>query len=131
MLILMFKAGAKIGVQIYHAGRETLSLLTGEKPVAPSAIQDPTMPETPIQMTTKEVKEMVEKFAQAIRRCKEVGYDIIELHGAHGYLLRLKRVDLMKFCTVLDVDKGKKLWSLVVDLLVWKLPSLQQKEVMM
>lgn len=81
------EAGAKIGVQVYHAGRESRSAITGQRPVAPSAIQDPTQPETPHELTIDEIKELVEKFAQAIRRCKETGYDIVELHGAHGYLL--------------------------------------------
>ncbi|AHV97779.1 FAD-dependent oxidoreductase [Paenibacillus sabinae] len=80
-------AGAKIAVQIYHAGREASSTIMGMRPIAPSAIQDPTQSETPVEMTTDEVKEMIEKFAQAIRRCKEAGYDAIELHGAHGYLI--------------------------------------------
>lgn len=81
------KAGAKIAVQVYHAGRESNSSINGRRPVAPSAIQDPTQPETPHELTTEEVKELVEQFAQAIRRCKEAGYDAIELHGAHGYLI--------------------------------------------
>ncbi|SKB64706.1 2,4-dienoyl-CoA reductase [Acetoanaerobium noterae] len=81
------KAGSKIAVQVYHAGRESNSSITGFRPLAPSAIQDPTQPEVPEELTTKEVKDMVEKFAQAIRRCKDAGYDAVELHGAHGYLI--------------------------------------------
>lgn len=79
--------GAKIAVQVYHAGREADSSILGVRPVAPSAIQDPTKPETPHEMTTEEVRDMAEKFAQAIRRAKEAGYDAAELHGAHGYLI--------------------------------------------
>lgn len=81
------KAGAKIAVQVYHAGRESSSVITGRRPVAPSPVQDPTQKETPKELTNEEVRELVEKFAQAIRRCKEAGYDAIELHGAHGYLI--------------------------------------------
>ncbi|MBZ0312659.1 hypothetical protein AB2T96_07730 [Clostridium butyricum] len=55
--------------------------------VAPSAIQDPTNLELPHELTTEEVRELVEKFAQAARRAKEAGYDAVELHGAHGYLV--------------------------------------------
>jgi len=43
------KAGAKIAVQVYHAGRESNSSITGQRPVAPSAIQDPTQSETPLE----------------------------------------------------------------------------------
>lgn len=81
------RAGAKMAVQVYHAGREASSTIIGTRPVAPSAIQDPTQSETPVELTTEEVKELVEKFAQPIRRCKEAGYDAVELHGAHGYLI--------------------------------------------
>lgn len=79
--------GAKLAVQVYHAGRESDSSIKGRRPVAPSAIQDPTGRETPHELTTAEVQELVEAFAQAIRRCKEAGYDAVELHGAHGYLI--------------------------------------------
>ena len=80
-------AGAKIALQVYHAGRQTHSSVMGEHPVAPSPIQDPILPETPRELETAEVKELVEKFAQAVRRGKEAGYDAVELHGAHGYLI--------------------------------------------
>jgi 2,4-dienoyl-CoA reductase-like NADH-dependent reductase (Old Yellow Enzyme family)/thioredoxin reductase len=79
--------GAKIAVQAYHAGRESDSAITGRRPVAPSPIQDPTERETPRELTTEEVGNLVEEFAQAVRRCKEAGYDAVELHGAHGYLI--------------------------------------------
>lgn len=81
------EAGAKIAVQLYHAGRQSHSSLLGEKPVAPSAIQDPVMGETPRALLTEEIKDLVEKYAQAARRSKEAGYDAVELHGAHGYLI--------------------------------------------
>lgn len=79
--------GAKIAVQVYHAGRESDSSIKGRRPVAPSAIPDPTEPETPHELSTREVKDLVEEFAQAIRRCCDAGYDAVELHGAHGYLI--------------------------------------------
>lgn len=82
------EAGAKIAVQVYHAGREaTYESTGGLQPVAPSAIQDPVKSTLPHELTTEEVYELVEKFAQAIRRAKDVEYDAVELHGAHGYLI--------------------------------------------
>jgi len=80
-------AGAKIAVQLYHAGRQSHSSIIGELPVAPSAIQDPLIGQTPRELATAEVEELVEKYAQAARRCREAGYDAVELHGAHGYLI--------------------------------------------
>lgn len=81
------KYGAKIAVQVYHAGRESDSSVKGKRPVAPSAIADPTKLETPKELTLDEIEVLIEEFAQAIRRAKEAGYDGVELHGAHGYLI--------------------------------------------
>ena len=80
-------AGAKIAAQIYHAGRETSSEVTGEQPVAPSALKDPTMPEIPRELTVDEIHELVERFGDCARRAKEAGFDAVEVHGAHGYLI--------------------------------------------
>jgi NADPH2 dehydrogenase len=77
--------GAKAGIQIAHAGRKAQS--ESLKPVGPSAI--PFSPEyrTPHALTTDEVKAVVDAFAAAARRALRAGFDVIELHGAHGYLL--------------------------------------------
>lgn len=79
--------GVKVAIQIYHAGRESHSALIGQRPVAPSPIQDPLIGQTPRELSTSEVEELVEQYAQAARRCREAGYDAVELHGAHGYLI--------------------------------------------
>ncbi|MCR2803472.1 NADH:flavin oxidoreductase/NADH oxidase [Paenibacillus soyae] len=76
--------GAKIGIQIAHAGRKAQD---AETPVAPSAIAFDEKYKTPRALSTEEVKGMVVKFGEAARRAVEAGFDTIELHGAHGYLL--------------------------------------------
>lgn len=76
--------GAKIGIQIAHAGRKAED---AETPVAPSAIAFDESYKTPRALETKEVKEMVEKFRLSVRRAVQAGFDVIELHGAHGYLI--------------------------------------------
>ena len=81
------EAGGKIAAQIYHAGRETSSAITGEQPIGPSALKDPTMPETPREMTVEEIHELIEQFGDCARRAKEAGFDAVEVHGAHGYLI--------------------------------------------
>ncbi|WP_124726941.1 NADH:flavin oxidoreductase/NADH oxidase [Staphylospora marina] len=78
------KHGAKIGIQIAHAGRKAED---AETPVAPSAVPFSQKFRTPRALTTSEVKELVRKFAAAARRAVEAGVDTIELHGAHGYLI--------------------------------------------
>lgn len=79
--------GAKIAIQLYHAGRQTKSSVTGCPIVAPSPIPDPTEPETPKELTKDEIAELVRAFGEAARRAKAAGFDAVEIHGAHGYLI--------------------------------------------
>lgn len=79
--------GAKMFAQIYHAGRETSSAVTGVRCVAPSAIKDPTIGETPRELTVEEIKDLVKAFGDCARRAQLAGFDGVEIHGAHGYLI--------------------------------------------
>jgi len=79
--------GARIAIQLYHGGRQTRSSVTGMPIVAPSPIPDPTEPETPKELTKDEIAELVEAFGEAARRAKAAGFDAVEVHGAHGYLI--------------------------------------------
>ncbi|WP_339278000.1 NADH:flavin oxidoreductase/NADH oxidase [Paenibacillus sp. FSL W8-0426] len=76
--------GAKVGIQIAHAGRKAED---AEVPVAPSAIAFDENYKQPRALTTAEVKDMVEKFRSAAARAMKAGFDAIEIHGAHGYLI--------------------------------------------
>lgn len=76
--------GAKVGIQIAHAGRKAEDAAV---PVAPSAIAFNAESKTPKELTTAEVKAMVEKYRMGVRRAIQAGFDVIELHGAHGYLI--------------------------------------------
>ncbi|WP_088104820.1 NADH:flavin oxidoreductase/NADH oxidase [Halalkalibacter urbisdiaboli] len=76
--------GAKVAIQIAHAGRKAED---AAQPVAPSAIPFDENSKTPRALTTEEIKEMVEKFRRAVGRAVKAGVDAIELHGAHGYLI--------------------------------------------
>lgn len=80
-------AGGLMGAQIYHAGRERTLKSYDSHPVAPSAIKEPTMNYVPRALTVEEIHELVEAFAQCARRAKECGFDCVEIHGAHGYLI--------------------------------------------
>jgi NADPH2 dehydrogenase len=84
-LVNMIKEnGAKTSIQIAHAGRK--ATVDGEI-VAPSAIAFNDRMKLPKELTTDEVKETVVAFREGARRAMEAGFDIIELHGAHGYLI--------------------------------------------
>lgn len=76
----------KAFIQLHHAGRETNISTIGEQPIAPSPVQAPGY-DRPREMSQEEIAAMVECFAQGARRAKEAGFDGIELHGAHGYLI--------------------------------------------
>lgn len=77
----------KIIPQLYHAGRETSSQITGVQCVAPSAIKDPSMNETPRELSKEEIIEIENQFAENAYRAKLAGFDGVEIHGAHGYLV--------------------------------------------
>lgn len=82
------KAGAPIFAQIAHSGRQTRKKITGEKTVAPSAIRDFLYWETlPHRLRTKEIHKITDDFAAAALRAKKAGFDGVQLHCAHGYLL--------------------------------------------
>lgn len=78
--------GTPIALQINHAGRKTTSQACGRQPVAPSPIPSPEG-EAPRELGSGEVRELVERFCDAARRVVEAGFDAVEVHGAHGFLL--------------------------------------------
>lgn len=80
------KHGSKIFCQIYHAGKQKFPGFSGEA-VAPSAIKDPLAMNMPREMTVEEIHEVVEAFGDAALRAKKAGFDGVEIHAAHGYLL--------------------------------------------
>lgn len=79
--------GAAIGIQLYHAGRQTSFKTTGTQPVAPSPLPDPTINELPRELTVSEISELVGAYGKAAARAKAAGLDFVEMHGAHGYLI--------------------------------------------
>ncbi len=81
------KYGAKIALQIHHGGLKAKPEHSGGQIVAPSAIPDPYVGAVPRELTIPEIEELVEAFGQAARRTKAAGFDMVEIHGAHGYLI--------------------------------------------
>lgn len=81
------KYNAKIGPQLHHAGRQTSINFTKTKPVAPSPLPCPVMQEKPHELKLSEIEELENNYADSAQIAKSAGFDFIELHGAHGYLI--------------------------------------------
>jgi len=79
------KYGAKMGIQLGHAGRKCEA--ENERIIAPSPVAFSNEYRVPNEMTKSEINEVVKAFQNSAERCVEIGYDIIEIHGAHGYLI--------------------------------------------
>ncbi len=90
--------GTKIGIQLAHAGRKASTMTPwddhlvasveegGWTAVAPSPLAFEGYP-VPHELSTNEIVELISAFAHAARRAVEAGFDVVELHAAHGYLL--------------------------------------------
>ncbi|MFC1816446.1 NADH:flavin oxidoreductase [Thermodesulfobacteriota bacterium] len=83
--------GARIAVQLFHAGRETMGLL-GDRDehaiVAPSFVpNDPHFEKGYRAVTEEEIWDIIRAFSDAAKRAREAGFDAVQLHGAHAYLL--------------------------------------------
>jgi 2,4-dienoyl-CoA reductase-like NADH-dependent reductase (Old Yellow Enzyme family) len=81
------KFDSKIALQIVHGGRQ--ALVTPEYPVtiAPSAVKDSKSGKVPAAMTEAQIHQTIEDFARAVYRARSAGFDAVQLHVAHGFLL--------------------------------------------
>lgn len=84
---IIHKNGSKAVMQINHAGSAASSDITGSEPVGPSAVPNPRKGNIPKELSKNEISEIVYSFKEAARRIKEAGFDAVEIHSAHGYLL--------------------------------------------
>ena len=81
------KHGAHTLIQIYHAGAQASSFMIGLQAVAPSAIPFEMSGETPTPLTVKQISKMIKQYGEACLRAKKAGFDGVEIHAGHGYLL--------------------------------------------
>ncbi len=81
------KYGARSFLQIFHAGRQTSQFITGVQPVAPSALACPVTREVPRELTVTEIEDISERFVRGAGYAAMAGFDGVELHAAHGYLI--------------------------------------------
>jgi 2,4-dienoyl-CoA reductase-like NADH-dependent reductase (Old Yellow Enzyme family)/thioredoxin reductase len=81
--------GALVGAELQFGGRQTSSSVTGVQPVAPSPVPCAVLTggEMPHALCLDEIAALVRDFAAAGRRAVSAGFDVVEIHGAHGYLV--------------------------------------------
>ena len=84
--------GAKASIQLGHAGGHTRADICGETPIAPSAIPHPVYETTfetivPLEMTAERIRATIAAYVAAAQRAQEAGFDCVEIHAAHGYLI--------------------------------------------
>lgn len=85
---LVHQLGGKIAMQIVHCGRQSNpKALAGMHPVAPSATPNLYYLSRSRQMSSDEILQTIEDFGNAASRVKEAGFDAVQIHGAHGYLV--------------------------------------------
>jgi 2,4-dienoyl-CoA reductase-like NADH-dependent reductase (Old Yellow Enzyme family) len=92
LVVAIHRGGAKASIQLGHGGGHTRADICGETPIAPSAIPHPVYETTfetivPQEMTKARIAETVAAHVAAARRAKQAGFDCVEIHAAHGYLI--------------------------------------------
>src|ERR1700691_6123835 len=86
------RGGAKASIQLGHGGGHTRVDICGETPIAPSAIPHPVYETTfeiivPEAMTKARIDQTIAAHAAAAQRAQQAGFDCVEVHAAHGYLI--------------------------------------------
>ena len=80
------RGGAHAAIQVHHAGRNTSTSVIGTQPVAPSPIPLG-RGEVPRELTREEIDDLTVRFVRAAQRARDAGFEGVELHAAHGYLM--------------------------------------------
>ena len=99
----MKEEGAIPAIQIHHGGRQTSIKVINRKPVAPSPLPCPTIRGEVEPLTIDGIQQLVQKFGDAAHRAYQAGFEMIEIHGAHGYLVNQF---LSKFSNIRDDRYG-------------------------
>lgn len=85
IVTLCKKYGARVGIQLGHAGRKCE--VESEEIIAPSPIAYSSRYKVPRKMTKEDIDDVINAFKEGARRADEAGFDLIEIHAAHGYLI--------------------------------------------
>jgi len=95
--------GAVPALQIHHGGRQTSFRIIRQKPLGPSPLPCPAIRGEVEPLSKNGIQALVSKFADAAERAVEVGFELVEIHGAHGYLVNQF---LSRFSNIRDDEYG-------------------------
>ncbi len=84
---ILKKEGAVPALQLHHAGRQTSQRVIGRRPLAPSALSCPVISGEVESLSIAGIQDLIGKFGEAAARAVQAGFQVIEIHGAHGYLV--------------------------------------------
>lgn len=84
---IIHRNGSKAVMQLNHAGSAASTEVTGYEVVGPAAVANPRRGTTSVELSKEGIKGVVQAFKAAALRVKEAGFDGVEIHSAHGYLL--------------------------------------------
>jgi 2,4-dienoyl-CoA reductase-like NADH-dependent reductase (Old Yellow Enzyme family)/NADPH-dependent 2,4-dienoyl-CoA reductase/sulfur reductase-like enzyme len=84
---VMRSEGAIPAIQIHHSGRQTSSRVIKRKPLAPSNLPCPTIRGDVEPLSLEGIQDMITKFGDSAVRAVQAGFELIEIHGAHGYII--------------------------------------------
>jgi len=87
VVAVVHEHGARIVAQLNHGGRQADPKLIGQKPIGPSPVRDKLSFVKPREMTEKEIEQTINDFGEGGRRVREAGFDGVQIHAAHGYLV--------------------------------------------
>jgi len=103
------KYNTPIVMQIAHAGRQTLRSVTGTTPISSSDKASIYFRQKPVLINSNEVKSVIQEFTQSAVYAKEAGFDGVQVHAAHGYLLHqflLPETNILRNGYGIDKEKG-------------------------
>ncbi|MDO4355776.1 MAG: NADH:flavin oxidoreductase [Clostridia bacterium] len=84
---IIHKNGSKVMAQISHAGGAAKKEITGKTVMGASSVEMPRTKTQPVEMDRQDILKVIEDFAAAALRAQQAGFDGVEIHSAHGYLL--------------------------------------------
>jgi 2,4-dienoyl-CoA reductase-like NADH-dependent reductase (Old Yellow Enzyme family)/thioredoxin reductase len=96
--------GSIPAIQIHHAGRQVPARIIKRKPFAPSTLPCPAIKGDVEPLTIEGIQKIIRQFGDAAERSKQAGFELIEIHGAHGYLINQF---LSRFSNIREDEYGK------------------------